>query len=145
MVRLKKGFKLSNPWATEVVKGNLNYLVRVYPTKNIGRVAVIATKTIDPIWLDKASEKEINKIIGNSGIIGSIEILECMEVNPNELRERLIDLAGKNYWEYYPKHMIPARWPYIYIWILDKPRKWKKSKKVETKGMTWVNIDILDE
>lgn len=144
MVKLTKGFKLSNPWANEVVKGRLNFLIRALSTKNRGRVVVIATKIVDPIWSGNVSEEEIIEMTANFGAIGSIEIKDCLEVDLSELEEKLIDLAGKNYWDRYPKHMVPARWPFIHIWILDKPKKWKKSKKIESRGMTWVNIDLLD-
>ena len=59
---LDVGFKLFQPWATEVVKGKLNFLVRSFLTKRRGRVAVIATKGVDDVWLRKASEKEVKKL-----------------------------------------------------------------------------------
>jgi hypothetical protein len=62
MAILKKGFKLFQPWASEIVKGNMKYLVRSMNTKVIGRVAVIATEGLDFIWMLTVSENEIEKI-----------------------------------------------------------------------------------
>jgi len=104
---LTQGFKLFQPWANEVVRGKLNFLVRSFPTKIRGRVAVIATRGIDNAWLRNASEKEIKEIEDKVGAIGSVEIKDCIEVQPNKVKEKLIKLAGKKYWDYYPKIFDP--------------------------------------
>ena len=144
---LEAGFKLFQPWASHVVKGKLHLLVRSIPTKRRGRVAVIATRGLDDFWLRKASEKEIKEIEDKIGAIGSVEIKDCIEVKPNKVKEKLIQLAGKKYWNYYPKYLIPekTRTGMVYIWVLDKAKEWKKPKAVEGGGITWAKIKLEDE
>jgi len=145
--KLTHGFKLFQPWANDVVKGKLNFLVRSIPTKKRGRVAVIATKGIDGFWLNNASDKEIREIENKIGAIGSVELKDCIEVKPDKVEEKLIKLAGKKYWDYYPKYLIPktTRTGMAYIWILDKAKEWKKSKAVKGKGITWAKLEMKDE
>jgi|GEM_PF-5674998 hypothetical protein len=144
---LTHGFKLFQPWASEVVKGKLNFLVRSVSTKKRGRVAVIATKEVDDVWLRKASEREIREIEDKIGAIGSVEVKDCIEVKPNKVKEKLIELAGKKYWEYYPKYLIPekTRTGMVYIWILDKAKEWKKPKPVKGGGILWARVELEDE
>jgi len=40
MEKITSGFKLLRPWANEITKGKLNYLVRTMPTKKREIVAV---------------------------------------------------------------------------------------------------------
>jgi len=63
------------------------------------------------------------------------------------VEEKLIKLAGKKYWDYYPKYLIPktTRTGMAYIWILDKAKEWKKSKAVKGKGITWAKLEMKDE
>jgi len=145
--KLTHGFKLFQPWASDVVKGKLNFLVRSIPTKIRGRVAIIATEGIDGIWLDKASEKEIKEIENKIGAIGSVEIKDCIEVKPDKVKDKLIKLAGKKYWDYYPEYLIPktTRTGMAYIWILDKAKEWKKAKQVEKGGIVWKRLEMRDE
>ncbi|HEC92396.1 MAG TPA: hypothetical protein ENI51_05300 [Candidatus Atribacteria bacterium] len=109
-------------------------------------MAVIATKGVDDIWLRNASEKEIKEIEDKIGAIGSVEIKDCIEVKPNKVKEKLIQLAGKKYWDYYPKYLIPerTRTGMVYIWVLDKAKEWKKPKAVEG-GITWAKVNLKDE
>ncbi|MBC7081256.1 MAG: hypothetical protein H5T44_03315 [Thermoplasmatales archaeon] len=144
---LEAGFKLFQPWATDVVRGKLNFLVRSIPTKRRGRVAVIATRGIDDVWLENANEREIKEIENKIGAIGSVEIKDCIEVKPNKVKNKLIELAGEKYWNYYPKYLIPekTRTGMVYIWILDKAKEWKKIKEVEGGGIVWAKIKLEDE
>jgi len=146
-VVLNQGFKLFQPWANEVVRGGLNFLVRSIPTRRRGRVAVIATKGIDGFWLRNANENEIEEIREKIGAIGSVEIKDCIEVKPDKVKEKLIELAGKRYLDYYPKYLIPekTRTGMVYIWILDKAKEWKKPKAVEGGGITWAKVKLEDE
>ncbi|HEC88731.1 MAG TPA: hypothetical protein ENI52_05395 [Thermoplasmata archaeon] len=143
---LNHGFKLFQPWASHVVKGKMKFLVRSISTRRRGRVAVIATRGVDDIWLRNASEKEIKEIEDKVGAIGSVEIKDCIEVKPNKVKEKLIELAGKKYWDYYPKYLVPekTRTGMVYIWVLDKAKEWKKPKPVESKGITWAKIELSD-
>jgi len=145
--KLTRGFKLFQPWANDVVKGKLNFLVRSIPTKIRGRVAVIATKGIDGIWLDKASDKEIKEIENKIGAIGSVEIKDCIEVKSDKVKDKLIKLAGKKYWYYYPKYLIPnyTRTGMAYIWVLDKAKEWEKAKPVKGGGIVWTKLEMKDE
>ena len=144
---ISKGFKLFQPWANDVVRGKLNFLVRSIPTKIRGRVAVIATRGIDNVWLQNAKDEEVDELKDRVGAIGSVEIKDCIEVKPSEVRKKLIELAGEKYWDYYPKYLIPekTRTGMVYIWILDKPREWREPKAVEGGGILWANIDLEDE
>jgi len=147
MGEITRGFKLFQPWATDVVRGKLNFLVRSIPTKVRDRVAVIATQGIDAVWLEKAKDEEIEELKDKVGAIGSVEIKDCIEVKPNKVKEKLIELAGEDYWDYYPKHLIPerTRTGMVYIWVLDKAKEWKKPKAVEGGGITWAKVELEDE
>lgn len=146
MAILNSGFKLFHPWVNDVVKGKLNFLVRSIPIKIRGRVAVISTNRIDKNWLENASYQEILKLKNKKGAIGSVEIKDCIEVKLNEVENQLIYLAGKKYWDYYPKHLIPSytRIGKLYIWILDKPKEWKELTQVKSRGITWAKISLED-
>ena len=146
--KLTHGFKLFQPWASDVVKGKLNFLVRSIPTKKRERVAVIASRGIDDFWLNNASDKEIEeKGDMKIGAIGSVEIKDCIEVGIDKTKEKLIKLAGKKYWEYYPKYLIPnyTRAGRVYIWVLDKAKEWKKAKPVKGGGIVWTKLEMKDE
>jgi hypothetical protein len=84
MVWLTQGFKLFQPWASEVAKGKLTYLVRSAPTNKRGRVAIIASSGIDGVWAMESKNLDIEKIAKNVGVIGSVEIKNCVEVTPNQ-------------------------------------------------------------
>jgi len=147
MAAIYRGFKLFQPWATDVARGKLDFLVRSIPTKVRGRVAVIATQGIDAVWLEKAKDEEIEELKDKVGAIGSVEIKDCIEVKPNKVKEKLIELAGEDYWDYYPKYLIPekTRTGMVYIWVLDKAKEWKKPKAVEGGGITWAKVELEDE
>jgi hypothetical protein len=146
MGKLNKGFKLFNPWANEVVEGRLKYLVRSFRTKNRDRVAVIASKGIDYKWLEtNPTKKEIDKIFDRFGIVGSVEIKDVLDVEPWKIKKKLIELGGKKYWDYYPKHLIPVKTPYIHVWVLKDSKKWNEIKEPKSRGILWVDIEIDDE
>ena len=147
MVKLDVGFKLFQPWASEVSKGKLTYLVRSVPTNKRKRVAIIATSGIDGIWAMKSTNKEIEIISKKVGIIGSVEIKNCIEILPNKLskiKDELVNLGGKNYWLYYPKHLIPKneKTGKSYIWTLKNPRTWKNPLPTSGGGILWSKINI---
>lgn len=140
------------PWANEVVNGKLNYLVRSFSTHNRGIVAVIATKKIDNVWLKSASEKEVNKIQNNIGVIGTVNIKNCYKIKSNKVKDELVKLAGEKYWDYYPEYLIPTSTRIgrtsgkLSIWVLDNAKEWKQPKEVESKSgaITWMNINLDD-
>jgi len=145
--KLTHGFKLFQPWANDVVKGKLNFLVRSISTTKRERVVVIATKGLDGFWLENASESEIMEIENKIGAIGSVEIKDCIEVRTDKIKGKLVELAGKKYWDYYPKYLIPktTRTGMVYIWVLDKAEEWKKAKPVKSGGIVWTKINLEDE
>jgi hypothetical protein len=150
MKKLTAGFNLFQPWASEVARGKLTFLVRSIPTKKRERVAILATSGIDGIWIIRAKYTAIEKIAKIVGAIGSVEIKDCIEVKPNQLskiQDELIRLGGKRYWNYYPKHLIPKseKNDTIYIWILDKAKEWNKIKPVKDGGITWKLLNFKDE
>ncbi|RLF42145.1 MAG: hypothetical protein DRN18_02805 [Thermoplasmata archaeon] len=146
-MKITKGFKLFQPWASHVVEGKLNFLVRSISTRYRGRVGVIATKGVDNVWLTKASEEEIKRIEDRVGVIGSVEIKDCIEVSSNEIEEKLIELAGKDYLDYYPKYLIPRKKgdEPIYIWVLENAREWEEPVKVEGGGILWSKLDLEEK
>jgi len=145
--KLTHGFKLFQPWASDVVKGKLNFLVRSISTTKRERVVVIATKGLDGFWLENASESEIMEIENKIGAIGSVEIKDCIEVRTDKIKGKLVELAGKKYWDYYPKYLIPnyTRTGMAYIWVLDKAKEWEKAKPVKGGGIVWTKINLEDE
>ena len=150
MVKLEAGFKLFQPWASEVANGKLNFLVRSTSTIKRGRVAIIATSGIDGIWAMESKNTEIDKIAKKVGIIGSVEIKNCIEVKPNtqsKIKDVLIKLGGNKYWQYYPKYLIPKieKTGKVYIWILNKSKAWKKPIPTYGGGILWTKINLKDK
>lgn len=147
MVRITRGFKLFQPWANEIVRGNLLFLIRSFPARQRKSVAVIASNNIDKIWLKNASNKEILELANKVGVIGSIEIKDCIKVDLDKVESELIRLAGEKYLRYYPKHLIPSytRNRKAFIWILDNPKEWKKPKHVNGGGITWAKLNLIGE
>ena len=147
MVRLKHGFKLFQPWASHVVQGKLNLLVRTFNSKNRERVAVIASNNIDKIWLRNTTTAERINIFDKRGIIGSVRIKDCIEINISDIESELMKLGGKEYLDYYPKYLIPTytRKHNVYIWIIDNTNEWKKPRLVFSKAITWVKLNLDDE
>ena len=146
MVILKQGFKLFQPWATDVVKGKLNFLVRAISVKKRGRFAVIATRGVDRIWLTNISNNKIINYKNKIGVIGSVEIKDCIEVTLDEVKNQLIHLSGRKYWDYYPKYLIPnyTKNGKVYIWKFDKAKEWKKVKQIKGGGITWTKINLKE-
>lgn len=139
-----KGFKLFQPWATEVVRGNLKLLIRSFPTKTRGKVAVIATPGMDGYWFESAPEKELLEMEKKIGIVGTVEIDDCIFVKIDDVKNKLIELGGKSYWDYYPKYLIPTMLKInkLYVWLLNNEKEWKKPRKTKAKGITWVNLKL---
>jgi len=148
MVKIKTGFKLFQPWASEVSNGAMPYLIRSINTHIRSRVGVVALSKIDSVWLKHASNKWKNEIIESlhEGVIGSVEIIDSIEVEKSNLKHMMIKLAGKKYWdEYYPKYLVPQR-NKLFIWALGNAKRWKKPFKIgKAGGITWVKLSINDE
>jgi hypothetical protein len=142
MAKLTSGFKLFQPWATHVVQGKLNFLVRAISTDKRGRIAVIATDGLDGYWIQKTSDKEIERIARKIGVIGSVEIKNCVTIKLNDIEETLIEIAGKRYFNYYPKYLIPhqTRDGNVSIWFLDKAKERKKPLPFKGGGIVWANL-----
>lgn len=147
-MKLTRGLRLFQPWASEVVNGNLHLLVRSSKSKIRGRVAIVTSKSFDKHWIKKASENEILMFNNKLGtIIGSVEIKECIAVRFDNIKKKLIELGGKKYLEYYPKYLIP---PYLkkkdlFIWILEEEKEWGTPKPINGGGIMWIKLNIDDE
>lgn len=147
MERITEGFKLFQPWATDVVKGKLNYLVRSISTIKLRRVAVIASNNIDVIWSANVTDKEFKEVQKKVGVIGSVEIKDCLKIKLNEVKTELIKLAGDKYWNYYPKHLISkyTRTGMVYIWVLDNAKEWEMATEIKSSGITWARVDLEEK
>ena len=146
-MKLLKGFKLSQPWASEVVKGFLPYLVRGTNVNYRGRVGVIATKAIDEVWLKFADEKWVSSILEtkNSGVIGSVDIVDSLKVKNGRVEKKLLKIGGKKYLEYYPIYRIPDK-EFLFIWHLNKSKEWKKPIELtDNYSRNWVDLKLDDE
>lgn len=147
MVRLTSAFKLYQPWADEVANGALPYLVRQINTNKRNRVGIFALDRVDQIWQRNADIKWKNLIMENigKGLIGSVKIIDTICVKKSDIESKLIQIAGEDYLnDYYPKYLIPASDP-LYIWILKKPKKWKKFiNPNKIGGINWISIDVND-
>ena len=148
MVKIKTGFKLFQPWASEVSNGAMPYLIRSINTHIRSRVGVVALPKIDSVWLKHASDKWKNEIIEDlqDGVIGSVEIIDSIEAEKSNLKQMMIKLAGKKYWEeYYPKYLVPYR-EKLFIWVLKNAKSWKKPFiSGKSGGITWVKLYLDDE
>lgn len=89
-------------------------------------MAVIATDGIDGIWMNNVDISRIKEIENDVGIIGSVNITDCIKVKPEKIKEKILNFAGKNYWKYYPKYLIPDNTVTgnIFIWKLENAKKW---------------------
>lgn len=148
MAKIKTGFKLFQPWATEVIMGDMPFLVRSINTHIRNRVCIVALKKIDNDWIQYANTQWKNKIFNNmqEGVIGSVEIEDSVEVKKSELKKIINNMAARDYFDdYYPKHLIPSR-DTLFIWVLKNPKQWEKSINLgKIGGMTWVKLDLEDE
>ncbi|MEM2944680.1 MAG: hypothetical protein QW087_08070 [Methanomassiliicoccales archaeon] len=127
---IERGFKLFQPWATHVVRGKLHLLVRSFSTTIRERVAVIAT--------------DVSRRIG---AVGSVAIVNCIKINEQDVKQQLVDLSGNDYWDYYPKYLIPKNTKNgkVFIWVLRNPREWASPKVVTSKGITWAKTRFDEE
>jgi hypothetical protein len=148
-MKLVRGFKLFQPWANEIVTGIIPILVRSFNTNVRGRVAVIASRGIDKIYLNTATEDELMKANYTYGAaIGSVEIIDSIPVEPEHVLKEMEKRSEKKAVDFYPKHLIPyvLKGKPLFLWMLKKPKKWKDSKKVEKRsGILWAKIDMEDE
>jgi hypothetical protein len=136
------GFKLFQPWADEVVNGKLSYLIRSMNTKKRGRVAVIASKNIDKNWFKQTNITDSAKTHFRTGAIGEVTIKNIITCEINEVKDWIIKNVGNEYWENYPKYLIPSYTVTnkLYIWSLENEKKWKNSIEVKTGGMVWAKL-----
>jgi hypothetical protein len=148
MTILAEGFKLFQPWATEVVKGKLNYLVRSISTNIRGRVAVIATPGLDGYWVENAvNDKQIEIIARKIGVVGSVEIKNCIAVDLSRIEDILVELAGKKYFDYYPKYLIPNKTKdnKAFIWHLENAMEFKRPKSFKGGGILWAKLKVKEK
>ena len=138
--KITRGFILFKPWSNEVVNGNLYLLVRKFSTKIRERVGVIASKSFDFNWSMNVDYEKIINFKNKTGLIGSVIIKDCIEIDNNNIKNKMIEIGGEEYWKYYPKHLIPNK-KKMFIWILEEPMELIKPKNVEYKGLTWVKLD----
>jgi len=144
MVRLTHAIKLFQPWSTEIVEGNLNFLIRSFNTYKRERIGIYNTRKIDENWYKNANNNMIKKLWKKQGIIGSVEIKDCISLEKKKIKDTLVELANKEYYDYYPKHLIPDN-NLLHIWVFDEAKKWKNPLKIKKLGMCWIKIDIDDE
>ena len=146
--RLKIGFKLMQPWAKEVAIGRLKFLIRSFDTYKRGRVAIIASKSIDMNWfVSKNTSSEDIKDYLSFGVLGSVKIRDCIEIKTEDAKKTLIKLGGEKYWKYYPKYLIPLRKEKkkIFIWILDEAKCWNEPIKLKNdRSMGWVKLNLIN-
>jgi len=143
---LKTGFKLLRPWADDVAEGRIRFLVRDLRTNVRGRVGIVATKGFDSVWLAQQKKAGILVSLGDIGVIGSVNIDDCLEVKVGEIKKELESLGGKEYWDYYPKHLLRGGLvdDRAFIWSLNAARKWKRSVFKTNRAICWMRLDLKD-
>lgn len=126
-----KTITIKQPWASLIVKGIKDIENRTWPTKFRGRVLIhsgienLFDKTA--FYDDVLSAKQINEIVRNkkfddifgkhlhtSAIIGSVEIVDCVQNHSSKWAEPSFDLFVEGDKE-------PIKSERVYNWVLDKP------------------------
>ena len=135
------------PWADEIVKGNLPILVRTFNTHHRGRIYIVASTAMDKNDLYSIEDyKLLQYYIETQGhAIGSVDLVDVIKVKKNDLKEKVISLMGKKGISSYPPHFIPEprKDDSLFIWIFRDPKKWKKAIPIDAKGgISWINKPI---
>ncbi len=121
------GMILQEPWAQLVVGGKIPALIRSFPTRKRGLVAVVARgfdKTASGNGPPQAKRRRRVPTI-----VGQVDIIDCVKVARADVSEELVRRYGKKIAASYPSHYIPKR-PVLYLWILGTPRRLARPRRV---------------
>lgn len=129
---------LQQPWARLVAEGVFPVLVRSIPANIRGRVAIIS-RGVDPDAIVDMARPKL-KEFPQHAIIGTVGIVDCIEVPVKAVQPTLRKKFGKDFALFYPKHYFPKRSP-AYLWILDNPRLFKRAKAIgEFRSRIWKRL-----
>lgn len=136
--KLGRGMLLHQPWARMAAEGVFPVLVRPISTRARERVAIVARGTDPNALVDgelpKASE------FPQPAIIGSVEIVDCVEIRHEEILPELRGRFGKEFARFYPRHYFPEQSP-AYLWFLKNSRLLKRPKSVNPGGArVWIRL-----
>lgn len=133
---ITRGMSLQQPWARLVAEGVFPLIVRSFPTKIRGRVAVLARGSDKLALIDGRLPDE--REFPQAAIVGLVEIVRCEPVSLKDLFSELEKAGGKGFVRFYPKHHLPKRSP-AYIWYLSNPQLLKKPIKIRSsRARNWV-------
>lgn len=93
-----KVLTLKQPWASFVMQGDKKYEFRSWKTKYRGELLIHAGKGIDKEAMHRL-EKYVPKELPTSKILGKVNLVDCIEVNPNfkkALLKENKDIYAKN-------------------------------------------------
>lgn len=141
------GLILMQPWADEIVQGNLPCLIRSFNTNRREKVYVLVSGGLDKNDFEKIinSDKVVEYYQSIGHAIGAVTIKDSKKVQIDAVEKVFINLFGKSKWEAYPKHFIPVgKKDHVYFWIFEDQEKWDEMIKVEGKhGITWSTYKLI--
>ena len=127
--KITRGMVLQQPWARMVAEGVFPILVRPFPVKIRGRVAIVSSKEWDSLTYLEGGMMTLSEF-PKLAVIGSICVSDCLGPVPiRNIRKLLTQRLGEEYSRFYPKHYLPKQ-PPAYFWILEKPRQLKRIKPI---------------
>lgn len=131
------------PWADEIVKGNLPILIRTFTSHHRGRIYIVASTAMDKNDLYNIEDyKLLQYYIETQGhAIGSVDLVDVIKVKKDDLEDIMKKIMRKKF-DNYPPHFIPEprKDDSLFIWIFRDPKKWEKGIHIDSKGgISWVN------
>ena len=137
---LEQAIVFKQPWAADVVQGKLLYIARTFNTKVRGRVGILASR------LDKESDMLLsNDELDYGKVIGSVDLVDTIEVTCDDLKSKMTELGGKRYMKNYSAQFLPdTKRDKMYIWVFKDPVYWRAKDVMGNHGRQWAKIDIRE-
>lgn len=138
---------LFQPWADGIISKMFPVLVRTFPINKQECIAIAATEGIDGIFfnlLDELNIQLVEKYLQFGVAIGSVEVIDCIEIKNKEVFRELRKIAGKEAYQFYPAHLAPLK-EKVFFWIIKKPIRFKVPIPLRSRGITWSKIEINQE
>jgi DNA modification methylase len=131
------------PYATQIIDGEIPFLLRSYPTKIRGEVLLLSSKKPDKMVHSQGIFDAVKYPLNSA--IGVIEIADCTKIKRSDLERGGLLNFDKTAIDRYPKHLIKNE--SLYAWILKNPVKFQVPKRYKCSPSLTVivrDIEILD-
>jgi hypothetical protein len=145
-----QGFYLDQPWADAVVEGLLPVLIQTVDTTKRDRLLVISTSGLDGEYvagLDAGGLARAKDLLRYRCVVGSVEIDRVEAVDGVDALPKLVEIAGEEARDFYPKHLLRAVDPNrtAYLWVLVNPIKVSQVIPHVHRAARWTRVGITEE